>query len=336
MKATESTAITPVIESTAIAPVEQDMFAAPEYVNQNARLPVIQALRGENGDKDCGYFIKEKDLASAGWKNIVEEDLIIYEYNSGGKERGLLIKNPRMLVVIRSPLFAFDRIQGRAEEKLIVVGKYDKKKHGTSKEHKEQFGIGQVFEVILLDKNNNPLHDIGFAYIPKGANQATFSINWQKLVEEVTKCHAVANGIPNRGRDSRFNSMCVFDFQVKREIAGTTQKGAACKVDSYLSPTQETWEQFFVGRDEDVANHFLNLLTPTTPLALPQGIDDTVEDGEIVESAVANLEAVLDLGDAKNITPMSLENLFTKWFGCQMSDASSEQIATAIDRIKTM
>ena len=35
----------------------RDRFAAPEYVNPNARLPRIQALRGENGASECGYFI---------------------------------------------------------------------------------------------------------------------------------------------------------------------------------------------------------------------------------------------------------------------------------------
>lgn len=332
MKSTAITAPTAPTTPTAIAPVEQDMFASDEYVNPNARLPRIQALRGENGDKDCGYFINEKDLAISGWKNIVEKDLIVYDYNSGGSERGLLIKNPRMLVVPRSPLFAFDRVQSRVEEKLIVAGKYDKNKFSD----RDIYGTGQVFEIILLDKSNTPLHDIGFAYIPKGANQATFSINWQKLVAEVTKCHAIANGIPNRAKDARFNALCVFDFTVKREIAGDKQKSAACKVDTYLSPTQENWEQFFLGRNAEIAGKFLKLLTPNTPLALPHAIDDATEpmEGEIV--AVASLETLLDLADVKSITPMSLENLFQQWFGCVMGEASSEQVATAIERVKTM
>jgi hypothetical protein len=56
----------PQIEELTIAPSQpsvlsgtkiRDRFAAPEYVNPNARLPRIQALRGENGASECGYFI---------------------------------------------------------------------------------------------------------------------------------------------------------------------------------------------------------------------------------------------------------------------------------------
>ena len=35
----------------------RDRFANPEYINPDARLPRIQALRGENGASECGYFI---------------------------------------------------------------------------------------------------------------------------------------------------------------------------------------------------------------------------------------------------------------------------------------
>jgi hypothetical protein len=79
------------IDSTAAAAVERpvtqsvnrDRFAAPEYVNHNARLPRIQALRGENGASECGYFITETEMAKAGWREIDESQTIVYEYNSG-------------------------------------------------------------------------------------------------------------------------------------------------------------------------------------------------------------------------------------------------------------
>ena len=83
----------PLVPSTANV---RDRFAAPEYVNPHARLPRIQALRGENGASECGYFITETEMAKAGWGQIDESQTIVYEYNSGGKERGLLIQSPRM------------------------------------------------------------------------------------------------------------------------------------------------------------------------------------------------------------------------------------------------
>jgi hypothetical protein len=263
----------------------KDRFAAPEYVNPNARLPRIQALRGENGPSECGYFITETEMAKAGWGHVDERELIVYEYNSGGKERGLLIKSPRMLVVPRSPLFAFDRQVSRQEERLVVAGQYNKQTYSD----RAKYGTAQCYEVLLLDEQNQPLHEIGLAYVAKGANQASFSFHWQQLVTQVTKCHAIANGIPARSKDVRFNSLCVFQFTVKRELAGNNAKSPACKVHTHVEPTQANWEQFFLGRQDEIADRFLNLLAPTTELSLPQAnlanLMDKVEDdlvGELV------------------------------------------------------
>jgi Family of unknown function (DUF5895) len=254
----------PITNSRQVQP--RDRFAAPEYVNQNARLPRIQALRGENGASECGYFITETEMAKAGWEHVEQSNMIVYEYNSGGKERGLLIQSPRMLVVPRSPLFAFDRQVSRQEEKLVVAGQYNKQQYS----NREKYGTAQCYEVLLLDANNQPLHEIGLAYIAKGANQASFSYHWQQLIDQVTKCHAIANGIPARAKDARFNSLCVFEFTVKRELAGNNAKSPACKVHSHVEPTQANWEQFFLGRQDEIADRFLNLLAPTTELILPQ------------------------------------------------------------------
>ncbi len=255
------------VELPNIQTTTRDRFAAPEYVNPNARLPRIQALRGENGASECGYFITETEMAKAGWREIDASQTIVYEYNSGGKERGLLIQSPRMLVVPRSPLFAFDRQNSRQEGRLVVAGQYNKQLYS----NREQYGTAQCYEVLLLDDQNQPLHEIGLAYVAKGANQASFSSHWQQLVNEVTKCHAIANSIPARAKDVRFNSLCVFQFTVKRELAGNNAKSPACKVHSHVAPTQATWEQFFLGRQDDIADRFLNLLAPTSELSLPQG-----------------------------------------------------------------
>lgn len=261
--------------------IKRDRFADPEYVNPSARLPRIQALRGENGAEECGYFIAEAEMAKAGWRHIDESELIVYEYNSGGKERGLLLKSPRMLVVPRSPLFAFDRQLSQQEERLVVAGKYSKQMYSD----RAKYGTAQCYEVLLLDPHNQPLHEIGFAYVAKGANQASFSFHWQQLVNEVTKCHAIANNIPARAKDVRFNSLCVFQFTVKRELAGNNAKSPACKVHSHVAPTQENWEEFFVGRQDDIADKFLNILCPTTELVLPRlDLPALPHAGEVDES----------------------------------------------------
>jgi hypothetical protein len=265
--------------------IVRDEFANPEYNSPDARAPKIQALRGENGASECGYFITETEMNKSGWNDIDEGKLIVYEYNSGGKERGLLIQSPRMLVVPRSPLFAFDRQVCRQEERLVIAGQYNKQSYGD----REKYGTGQCYEVLLLDEKNQPLHEIPLAYIAKGANQASFSSHWQQLLDEVTKCHAIANGIPARPKDIRFNSLCVFEFQVKRELAGNNAKSPACKVGSHTAPKQTNWDSYFLGRKKEVAEIFLNIMVPVSELVLPSSMPQLalppaggeIEEGEI-------------------------------------------------------
>jgi hypothetical protein len=313
-------------EPTAI--VERDMFAAPEYVNPDARLPKIQAVRGENGASECGYFITVNELAKAGWKSIDESKLITYEYNSGGKELGLLIQSPRMLVVQRSPLFAFDRALSMQEKRTVVVGQYNKQLHSD----RTMYGTGCCYEVVLLDPNNQPLHEISFAYVPKGANQASFSQHWQQAVLAITLCHAKANGIAPKPKDARFNSLCVFQFTVKRELAGNNAKSPACKVDTHEEPNQANWTRFFLGRHQETAMKLLDLLSPSSKLCLPAAIDDREEiEGELVlDSRSALLEKLLNLADEQDLSQDKIEQLLAN----SLANATVAQIEIAIDQLQ--
>jgi Family of unknown function (DUF5895) len=272
------------------APIEtKDRFASADYIDPAAKLPKIQALRGEKGDIDCGYFITEAEMEKAGWYSCKAKDLVTYQFNSGGQEKGLLLKNPRMLVVQKSPIFAFDRQASTQEKRMIVSGAYSRQAH----KEREKYGLGQFYEVLLLDENNEPLHELPLGYMAKGANQSSFSVHWQQLVNEVTRCHAQANGIPARPKNSMFTCLCVFQFSVKRELAGTSMKSYACKVDGHISPTAANWESFFLGRNDETADRFLNLMVPHEPTmaCLPQFHESTppleeapkeVVDGESV------------------------------------------------------
>ncbi|MGH2412407.1 MAG: DUF5895 domain-containing protein, partial [Microcystaceae cyanobacterium] len=113
----------------------------------------------------------------------------------------------------------------------VIVGTY-------RREYREDDNIGntQCFEIFLLDENNRPLHQIPFSYWAKGANQATFSLEWQKLVDEVTACHAIANKVAARGKNNLFKSLCVFAFTTARELVGKKQRSFACRVIDHEVP----------------------------------------------------------------------------------------------------
>jgi Family of unknown function (DUF5895) len=191
----------------------RDRFASPEYCNPNAKLPYIQSLRGEN-PAECGFFVSLDQMAKASWVNV-PETLDTYTFSSGAVEQGSILRQPRMLVVPKSGLMAARTVKGEnGSSELELLGKYG--------EFKGQAGVTniQLFEVMLLDLNNCPLHEIPFQYIAKGATQATFSFHYQQFLLEITTCHAQANGISARPKTLEFNALCVFEFEVTREKSG--------------------------------------------------------------------------------------------------------------------
>ena len=91
MKTTTKTTKTEVMQTeiAEIKPVEvksviRDEFASEEYINPDAKLPRIQAMRGEDPSQ-CGYFIPIDQAAKAGWINFDEKNLIDYAFASGDK-----------------------------------------------------------------------------------------------------------------------------------------------------------------------------------------------------------------------------------------------------------
>jgi hypothetical protein len=218
-------------------PLPKDEFASVQFLDPNARLPRLQALRGITPDL-CGYFLSVEEMAKSGWVDFdpVADQLVTYTFESSGqKEQGLLLKSPRMLVCPRTPLLAFDRQASMETEQLTIFGNW-------RREYRDDDNVGncQMDEVILLSPDNQPLHTVPLSYVAKGSNHASFSVEWQKLIDEVTACHAIANGIAARPKNSQFKSLCVFAFTVARELVGKKQKSPACRVVSHESPTMET------------------------------------------------------------------------------------------------
>ncbi|WP_373539532.1 DUF5895 domain-containing protein [Chamaesiphon sp.] len=231
----------------------RDRFASPEYCNPDAKLPFIQSLRGEN-PAECGFFISLDQMGKASWLNM-PEILDTYTFSSGAIERGLIFRQPRMLVVPKSGLLAARTVKAEnGNSELELLGNY--------RDFKGRAGITniQIFQVLLLDLDNCPLHEIPLQYIAKGSTQATFATHYQQFLLEITMCHAHSNGISARPKNLEFNVLCVFEFEVVRELAGNGQKAWACKVASHTKPTIDNWESFFLGRNDDLANRTLQLL----------------------------------------------------------------------------
>ena len=131
----------------------RDRFASSEYCNPNAKLPFILGLRGENPN-ECGFFVNLEQMGKASWLNV-PETLDAYTFSSGATEQGLLFRQPRMLVVPKSGLLAARTVKSdNGTSELELLGKY--------RDFKGRAGITnvEIFEVLLLDRQNQPLHEI--------------------------------------------------------------------------------------------------------------------------------------------------------------------------------
>lgn len=222
--------------------------------------PTIQAVRG-NGKYEYGYFISLENIISSQWMGELKpEDLVEYKYESDNIEEGLIFQSLKMLVYPQSPLYAYDRAKSKEEKETIIIGAWDKETHGSD----SNAGNLRFYQIILLDAKNNPLHKIPFAYKAKGANQATFATNWQKLVSKVTFFYCLANKLKVEPQPFPFNTLCVFAFKCEPRKTETKEQAIALKVTEHEVPTSANWKNYYVGDLGKVWN-------PTETIALGEG-----------------------------------------------------------------
>lgn len=219
--------------------VERDEFA-DGFVDPNAKLPRIQALRGAT-PATCGYFIPVSQMVKAGWRNFDETKIIKYTFEASGEtEEGYFEQNPRMLVCPKTSCFAFDKKATEETRSIVVVSEYDRKD--------KNIGFSQYFHVYLLDEENNPLHDCPLEYKAKGANRGSFVSEWNKFCTELEACHAIVNQIPAKQKNNLFRSLGVFAFKTAREQVGEKgSMGWACRVVDHEKPSVENWKDYFLG-----------------------------------------------------------------------------------------
>jgi Family of unknown function (DUF5895) len=219
--------------------------------------PYAQALRGEN-PAQCGYFVPLSQAEKAGWKNLEGTEMTEYAYNSGQTEVGILLQKPRMILTPICQLGAFDRQASQTEETLVVLGEWDRVKHSKD----PNAGNFQIFLVMFMDANKQPLHDIPLRLFAKGSHQATLSIEWQKFCTSVARCQAEANKTLFRPKNEVFNALCIFQPIIIRKSVGDKVKSPACYIDGYVHPTVLNWQSFFMGTDERLADAIIDILNP--------------------------------------------------------------------------
>jgi Family of unknown function (DUF5895) len=237
-------------------------YLTKEFAATDLSFPYMQGLRGED-PRQCGFFVPLSQAYKAGWKNLENIEMTEYTYNSGQTEVGILLQKPRMILTPICQLGVFDRKASQDEETLVVLGEWDNKYRND-----DNVGNFQIYLVMFFNENKQPLHDVPLKLVAKGAHQATLSIEWQKFCTDVSRCQASASKVRFTPRGAKYNALCLFQPIITRRAAGGKIKSQACCIDGYVKPTTATWEDFFIGTDEELGDMAIELLNPRPRLLL--------------------------------------------------------------------
>jgi Family of unknown function (DUF5895) len=252
-----------------LTPMTTSKYLTAAYAATDFSFPYCQALRGED-PKQCGYFVPLSQADKAGWHNLDPDKLTQYAYNSGKTEIGILLKQPRMALTPVCQLGMFDRKASQEDESLVVIGKWDRQHRG------ENIGNFQIYLVMFFDEQKQPLHDIPLKLVAKGAHQATLSDQWQKFCVSVARCQAKTNRTIFSPRNEAFNALCLFQPLIIRKTVGDKIKSPACYIDGYVAPTIDSWQDFFIGTDEDIADVVIGMMNPRPRLLLADPTPGTI------------------------------------------------------------
>jgi hypothetical protein len=64
--------------------------------------------------------------------------------------------------------------------------------------------------------------------------------------------------------------LCLFQPHLIRKSVGEKTKSPALYVDGYVPPTVDSWQDFFLGTDEDLADMVVSLMNPRSRLLLAE------------------------------------------------------------------
>lgn len=204
-------------------------FDAPEHKKEQVGTPSIKVLN-ELG----AFFIADDNLDEIGWKNRSVGEPYRQKTSKVGEDGrplyigGISITNPSLLIMDESPLLIRDKKSRK------FLGVYDTDTYNS--EFQQPY---RIYQVVLVDNKNNPLH--------KGTLQLTaaghFSVNWntqlEKFRDECILAYNTAKGIEDKTkRIIRWHSFWVFTPKFKPEKKGKTPDTSsfACVTIGFKSP----------------------------------------------------------------------------------------------------
>jgi len=214
-------------------------------------------------NKPAGLWIAHDNQELVGWDESrwlepgslhnVETREVINDAGDFKMIPGVLIREPKLLIVGRSPLLAETKDKLK---KIIGLWNNERDKSAGNK-------AVRMYQLIFLDANNQPYHltpiqlkarghfSISFeqVLILGGKNLTVQKISYRKHCEQL---YSELAGKRPEAKNDKWHSVWIFCPTFKSEMRGKDDatKSPACVTYGYKVSTKETWEQFCLGRSE--------------------------------------------------------------------------------------
>jgi hypothetical protein len=249
-------------KTTALAARNLDsfkIFQDKKFVSGYQNLVTIQPL---NKSKTRGWFVRKSDLDTCGW-TATEDDFakgsVIWEYKqtfgmapNTSVEEGLNFTEPRMQVLLRSPLMVEETTGMRqtigtfddpAVKELFEADKIASDLANSKNEmYKRKYSVRTKYLVYVLTQDNKRAHKIPMVLTLKGLNGTDASDKIKMYEKEMSKClsKALDSEVP-LAFNEKFYATTVFVPTLVNDMRGANNV-EICAIEGFEIPDYSTQE----------------------------------------------------------------------------------------------
>lgn len=249
-------------KTTALAARNLDsfkIFQDKKFVSGYQNLVTIQPL---NKSKTRGWFVRKSDLDTCGWTATEDEfakGSVIWEYKqtfgmapNTSVEEGLNFTEPRMQVLLRSPLMVEETTGMRqtigtfddpAVKELFEADKIASDLANSKNEmYKRKYSVRTKYLVYVLTQDNKRAHKIPMVLTLKGLNGTDAADKIKMYEKEMSKClsKALDSEVP-LAFNEKFYATTVFAPTLVNDMRGANNV-EICAIEGFEIPDYSTQE----------------------------------------------------------------------------------------------
>ncbi|MEI2578645.1 DUF5895 domain-containing protein [Scytonema sp. PRP1] len=222
----------------------RDEFDSEQFEGGHETLPYIQMLNHQNLD-ESGFFITAENMEAAGFVPNEEWSFHTETFQSGETAEGYRSITARFLILRKSKLMMFERESGE------FLGVFQKSRYD-----RNTVVLKTRYLVYLVSRSKALFHTSPLLLTAKGSFNGCFGEVVRKFQGEMSKAYGTATGA-RKPRGDRFMALSILAVRVKPQLKGDRKKSWACSIETYGSPTADTWKSYFIGYNESLKEKIL-------------------------------------------------------------------------------